>query len=118
LRDPLFLGACLLYAVNRWLLVPFAPGLPGFFRHHFNDVLLIPAALPLILTAYTWLGLRPKPGLPRPGEIVAHLALWSVICEWLGPMFLHMGTGDPWDVLAYSVGAVVAGFWWHLKRDL
>jgi hypothetical protein len=47
LRDRLFLTACAAYAVNRlWL----KHTLPGWFLHsYFNDLLLIPAALPLVL---------------------------------------------------------------------
>ena len=43
--DPLCMGACALYALNRFLIKPYVG--PGFFHSHFNDVLLIPAALPL-----------------------------------------------------------------------
>jgi hypothetical protein len=44
-RDGLFVLCCLLYAVNRWVVSPHAHS--AFLRGHFNDLLLIPCALPL-----------------------------------------------------------------------
>ncbi len=43
LRDPLFLIAVAGYVLNRWLLKPLVPS--PFLHGHFNDLLLIPAAL-------------------------------------------------------------------------
>ncbi|MEI7774736.1 MAG: hypothetical protein WCK17_08155 [Verrucomicrobiota bacterium] len=49
LADPLFLGAVMLYALNRWWWKPrFGDAFP-FLHDHFNDCLLIPVALPPLL---------------------------------------------------------------------
>jgi hypothetical protein len=45
--DPLFLVCCALYAVNRWLIKPHCHIV--FFHSWFNDILLIPCALPPLL---------------------------------------------------------------------
>lgn len=118
MADPLFLGACLLYALNRWVFLPLAPNAPAFFHHHFNDILLIPAALPPLLSLYALLGLRPDWAPPTALEIAAHLLLWAALCEWIGPTFLHRGTGDWLDVVAYAGGAVFAGLYWRWKREM
>ena len=47
LRDPLCIAACALYLLNRGGLREHIGGV--FLRGHFNDLLLIPAALPLVL---------------------------------------------------------------------
>jgi hypothetical protein len=117
LADPLFLGACLLYALNRWVLLPLAPHRPAFFRDHFNDLLLIPAALPPLLALYAALGLRRHWSPPRPLEVLTHLALWSLLCEWIGPYYLHKGTADFRDVMAYASGAFVALLYWSKVRS-
>lgn len=117
LRDPVFLVATGLYATNRWLLVPLLPRAPEFFRSHFNDVLLIPAALPVLLAIYTALGLRQGTAPATWRENLAHLALWSLILEWAGPRWLRMGTADPWDVVAYLAGALIAGAIWHRQSS-
>src|SRR5258705_66036 len=45
--DPLCIVCCLAYVVNRFLLKPHWHS--GFFHSYFNDALLIPCALPLVL---------------------------------------------------------------------
>ena len=114
-RDPLCLAACAAYAVNRWLLLPhFALG--PFMRGHFNDCLLIPAALPLVLWLQRRLGLRAHDGRPTGGEIFLHLAIWAFIAEGAGPFLTHRGTADWWDVVAYSTGAAACSVFWHRRE--
>jgi hypothetical protein len=57
--------------------------------------------------------LRKHDGPPTAGEIAFHLAVWSVLFEVIGPHWLRV-TGDALDVLAYVLGGVLAGIWWHL----
>jgi hypothetical protein len=115
LRDPLFLGCCALYAMNRFLIKPHLAG--GFFHYWFNDLLLIPCALPILLAVHRALGLREHDGPPTAAEIFSHLAGWAILVEVIGNRLLHRGTGDPLDVLAYVVGAFGATFWWHREKS-
>lgn len=111
LRDPMFLVAVGAYVVNRW---QFQPRLPSPFLHsHFNDLLLIPAALPVVLWLQRILGLRRHDRAPLWTEIMLHLGVWSLICEFIGPLWLHHGTADPLDVVAYASGGAVACLWWN-----
>lgn len=111
LADPLWLGACLLYAVNRgWWRQ--ASGLP-FFAGQFNDLLLIPCALPVLLWVQRCLGLRDHDRFPEPGEVALHLVVWSVIAEGIGPRLIPWAVGDLRDVAAYALGGLFAGLWWH-----
>lgn len=114
LRDPLFLFGCVAYCLNRWLIKPHLPS--GFLHSHFNDLLLIPCALPLILWLHRQLGLRSHDHPPTGLEIAFHLVFWSALFEWIGPKFVSHATADPWDVLAYLAGALLAGAWWHRER--
>jgi len=109
-RDGLFLVGLFCYILNRWGLKPVAHS--HFLSWHFNDLWLIPCALPLVLWVQHRLGWRGD-HLPTTAEIGGHLILWSVLFEWIGPGFLPYVTGDPMDVLCYWVGGVVAWFWWH-----
>jgi hypothetical protein len=110
-RDGLFLIACLLYAVNRWGIVPHTHS--AFLRGHFDDLLLIPCALPLLLLFQRKLGLRAHDGMPSLREVALYLAVWSLLFEVIGPHVMRGATGDPWDVVAYVVGGMAAVLWWH-----
>ncbi|MGE3310374.1 MAG: hypothetical protein AB7O66_10425 [Limisphaerales bacterium] len=109
--DPLCLAACALYALNRWVVLPRVEG--AFLHGQFNDLLLIPAALPWVLWAQRRLGLRRHDAPPTWSETGLHLAVWSLICEIMGPLGWHRGVADPWDVAAYVAGGIVAGVWWN-----
>ncbi len=112
-RDPLFLGCCFLYALNRWGLKPHSHS--KLLHGQFDDLLLIPCALPLALWAQRRLGLRTHDRFPQPDEIALHLAIWAVICELVGPLVLPV-TGDWKDVLAYAIGAGLAWGWWRRQE--
>jgi hypothetical protein len=86
-----------------------------FIRGHFNDLLLIPCAIPPLLLIQRLLRLRSHDEMPDAGEIIFCLSLWTILFEWIGPRFVPGTTADPWDALAYAVGAIIAFFWWHRR---
>jgi ubiquinone/menaquinone biosynthesis C-methylase UbiE len=107
--DPLFLLCCALYAANRWWIKPHCH--IAFFHNWFNDLLLIPCALPPVLLTQRWLGIRDHDSAPTFGEVAAHVVGWSILFELIGPYILPT-TGDPWDAVAYAVGGAAAyGLW-------
>lgn len=111
LRDRLFMLATAGYALNRWGLKPRFSS--PFLHGHFNDLLLIPAALPVVLWMQRLTGLRTHDQPPTWAEMALHLAVWSMICEYIGPFWLGLGTADMWDVVAYATGGFAACLWWH-----
>lgn len=111
LRDPVFLTALTGYALNRWLLKPLLPS--PFLHGHFADLLMMPAALPVVLWMQRSIGLRKNDLPPTWLEMSFHLVVWSLICEFIGPRWLHHGTADVWDVVAYGVGGLLACLWWN-----
>ncbi|HLH55253.1 MAG TPA: hypothetical protein VKY92_16740 [Verrucomicrobiae bacterium] len=113
LLDPLFLITCFLYALNRWALKPHIHS--AFLHDHFNDVLLIPCALPPLLFIQRWLNLRRHDLVPTWGEIGLYLVVWSILFEVVGPHIMPWTVGDPMDVVAYVAGGVLAGLWWHRR---
>jgi hypothetical protein len=113
-RDSLFLSTCTLYALNRWLLKPRVHS--AFLHDHFNDLLLIPCALPPLLLMQRWLKLRQDDQPPTAGEIALYLVVWSILFEVIGPHIMRWAVGDVWDAVAYVVGGVLAGLWWNRRR--
>ena len=114
LRDRLFLAGCVAYASNRWLLKPHLHN--EFLHSYFNDTLLISCALPPVLLAQRWSQLRSHDEVPRAGEIIFHVIVWSILFEWIGPHIMPHTTGDPWDAVAYGAGGLAAGVWWQRDR--
>ena len=118
--DPICLAAWSAYFLNRfWLAPQFGAQLP-FLREHFNDSLLIPAALPLLYWARFCVGLREENSPPNWREVLLWCAGWSLIFEWFGPRYLHYSVGDWGDVAAYFIGGIIAAAWWNRgdKREL
>lgn len=110
--DTLFWIGCLAYGLNRWVFKTLTPN--PFIHSHFADLWLVPCVLPLIVGLHQRLGWR-EAGAPRWLEIIAHLALWSVLFEWVGPHLFPRATGDPWDVACYAAGGLVAWAWWNWR---
>jgi hypothetical protein len=108
----MFVTACVLYALNRWLVKPHIHS--PFLRGQFSDCLLIPCALPLVLWLQLRLNLRIHDEFPSLGEICFHLIVWSVLCEVIGPHLIRV-TGDVRDVAAYCVGGLIARLWWRAR---
>jgi len=114
-RDPLCILGCAAYALNRWGVKPLSAD--GFLHSYFNDLWLIPCALPLLLWLQRRVGLRRHDGMPTGSEILGALAVWSVLFEALGPRWMPV-TGDPLDVVAYGVGGLAAWLWWRRIHEL
>ncbi len=114
LLDPLCLVGCVAYITNRWLLKPHIHS--AFLHGYFNDLFLIPCALPPVLWLHRRLGLRKNDDPPQTSEVLFHLAVWSVLFEWIGPRLMRHVTGDPLDVVAYAAGALFALGYWKVCR--
>lgn len=104
-----------MYALNRWAVKPLVA--IAFFHNWFQDILLIPCALPPLLWLESYLGLRPAQEGPRWREIAFHLAIWSVLFEAAGPLIFKHSVGDWRDVLAYVGGGLLAGWWWNARNS-
>lgn len=116
--DPICLAAWAAYFLNRSLLAPqFGAQLP-FLREHFNDSLLIPAALSLLYWARFRAGLRADNAPPSWRDVLLWCAGWSLFFEWLGPRVFRYSVGDWGDVAAYFIGGGIAALWWNWPRKI
>lgn len=88
----------------------------AFMRFHFNDLLLMPCALPVLLWLQRGLRLRTTDDPPSWNEITLYTVFWSILFEVIGPHLLRRATGDPWDVLVYFIGGIGAGLWWNRHK--
>lgn len=112
--DPVFLIAVALYALNQFWWKP-AFG-SAWLVNWFDDGLLIPCALPVLLRIHRSVGWRGHDLPPGWAEIALHLGVWAVVCEGVGPWLVRNAVGDPLDVLAYVIGGLVAGLIWRRRR--
>ena len=115
LRDEIFLSSVGLYAINRWMIKPHLPTGEIFLRGYFNDLLVIPCALPPLLFIHRLLGLRHTDAPPQAGEIALHLAVWSLFFELLAPLLVVRARGDLWDVVAYATGGMMTWLLWNRR---
>ena len=113
LRDRLFLTSVALYALNRWVVKPRLSPAETFLRGHFNDLLVIPCALPPLLLFHRLLRLRKTDAPPQGGEIALHLLIWSLFFEVLAPLFVPSARADAWDVVAYCAGGLASWAIWN-----
>ena len=114
LFDPLFLVCVGLYFFNRFVIRPNCN--VQFFHAWLNDLICIPFWVPIMLAGMRLTRLRRHDGLPTVFEIVVPLVIWSWLFEIYLPNLATEKTpyySDPWDIVAYSIGALLAGCFWH-----
>jgi hypothetical protein len=116
LADPVCITSLILYTINRYVLKPHHIG--GWFTHgYLNDVLCLPLFVPMILYFQHIIGLRKGFEYPHVWEILQNFAAFTVIFQAVIPRFpkTFISAGDPYDIIAYLVGGVIAGFYWHRR---
>lgn len=69
----------------------------------------------MVLWVQRKLRLRVSDLPPDWREVLLHLAIWSVAAEVIGPCLFSRATGDIWDVVAYTAGAIVAWAFWSIR---
>ena len=114
LLDPLFLACVGLYFLNRLVIKPNCN--VRFFHAWLNDLICIPFWVPIMLTGMRLLQMRRHDNPPTVAEISIPLILWS----WLFEIYLpNLATtsppyyADPWDIVAYTAGAICAWLYWN-----
>jgi hypothetical protein len=115
LADPACIVCLILYPINRYLLKPHHIG--GWFTHgYLNDVMCLPLFVPMILYAQHIIGLRKGAAYPRVWEIFQNFVVFTIVFQGITPRLPRIFTsaGDPWDILAYAAGGIVAGFYWSI----
>ena len=118
IADPVCIMSLLLYALNRFYLKPHHIG--GWFTHgYLNDVLCLPLFLPMILRVQRLLGIRRHDDFPHVWELFQHWVIFSVVFEVILPRLpgTFDTTADPWDVVAYLAGAIVALCFWRCYKS-
>ena len=115
IADPACIASLILYTVNRYFLKPHHIG--GWFTHgYLNDVLCLPLFVPIILNAQHLVGLRRHFGFPHPWEIFQNWVVFTIVFQVVIPRFpkTFIAAGDPYDILAYLTGGIIAGFYWSI----
>jgi hypothetical protein len=118
LADPCCVFSLVIYPINRFYLKPHHIG--GWFTHgYLNDVLCLPMFVPMILYAQHLLGLRPHRRFPNFWEILQNLIVFTIVFQVITPSFPKTFTsaGDRLDIIAYTAGGIVAGWYWRLKSQ-
>ena len=115
LADPVCITSLILYVINRYVLKPHHIG--GWFTHgYLNDVLCLPLFIPMILYAQHLIGLRRHAEFPRKWEILQNWAAFTFVFQVVIPRYpkTFIAAGDPYDILAYLAGGIIAGAYWSI----
>lgn len=115
IRDYFFLISLIIYGLN-YVSIKFGIYTNYFMQCYFNDIFLVPVALPVVLYIVKLLKYRGS-YYPTLSEILTCLIIWSVFFEYIGPKYLNKGIADVYDVIAYFIGAVVSFIVWRIKVD-
>ena len=122
LLDPLFLISTALFLLNKLLLRPHLDN--AFLSGHLNDCICIPLWVPVLVALMRVTGLRRHDRPPEAHEILIPLLVWSWVFEVVlpqTPLFAGIATADPFDVVSYTAGAIVAALgwrWWYRVRPV
>lgn len=119
LRDPLFVICFLVYGLHRWLAA--CDLSTPLLRGYLNDLICIPFWVPIMVWIIRKLGLREHDAPPNSIEVVTPLLIICVLFEVVIPAQRAWPVptiADPYDILAYCVGALAAVvFWkWHYRQ--
>ena len=115
LADPLCIASLCIYTINRYVLKPHHIG--SWFTHgYLNDVLCLPLFVPIPLYIQHIIGLRTHAAYPRPWEIFQSWAAFTLVFQVVIPRYpkMFITAGDPWDILAYFTGGIIAGVYWSI----
>jgi hypothetical protein len=118
-RDPIFIVCLILYFINLFIVEPLTINYFTLFNDYFNDFICIPFWLPPTLWLNRKLKIRQHDLYPTTLEIVLHLVTWSCLFEWICPLFPEIfphTTGDNWDIIAYTLGSIVAYLLWNYNH--
>ena len=112
LLDPLFLACVGLCFLNRLVIKPNCN--IHFFHAWLNDLICIPFWVPIMLAGMRLFRLRRHDNPPTVAEIGIPLILWSWWFEIYLPNLVTTPRhyADPWDIVAYSIGAAFAWLFW------
>lgn len=76
--------------------------LPFFFRNYFNDLLILPIVLWVVLAFLR--EIKGKDAAISGGVAIALATYYSLFFEWYLPQFHPRYTGDMYDVFCYFLG--------------
>jgi hypothetical protein len=116
-KEPVFVVSALAYWSNFILLRYFSVH-NHFLKFYFDDVLLVPCALPVILFFVAAFGFRDLRRPPTLSEIITCLIIWSIAFEIVGPAIMAKGTADILDIVAYWFGAGVSWILWNYRNSI
>jgi hypothetical protein len=114
LKDPLFLTCFAVYWVHRGAAA--CDWSTPLLRGYLNDVICAPFWVPILVWAIKKARLRRHDDPPNAVEIVIPVLIWTVLFEVVLPAQQTWNiptVADPYDVLAYWLGALLAVFFWR-----
>jgi len=102
-------GLLLIIFAMHQLLIALHIHIP-FADAYLDDLLVFPILLPAIGWMRKKQGWSDRVTLPTI-HIILSVVIYSLWFEVIAPNVFHWGTSDPWDVVAYTMGAIAVWAW-------
>lgn len=106
IKNPLFLISCLLFWVNQLLEKQFEIFIP-WVHAYLDDLLVKPVVLGITLQVFRWIHPQKDQFIFTKVQILVGWLYFSFLFEFLLPKWSDLYTADPWDILAYGIGAIL-----------
>jgi len=115
LRNRWFLIFCAFYLLNRGLVQPCISVSYPWIANCLRDVLVVPCLTTVVLSAFRMVGFKSTYNHPTAFELAIGWVFFSVLLEFVLPIIFGLGVSDPFDVLWYATGTVLAMLVWRPK---
>lgn len=106
LKNPYFIGCCLLLWANQFLKRKVGIFVP-FVHAYLDDLLAMPVVLGISFQAFRWIFPLKERFVFTKTQIFVAVAYFSFLFEFLLPTLSPIYTRDFWDVVCYGIGAVL-----------
>ena len=106
LKNPFFLTACLLFWINQYLEKVKGVFIP-YVHAYLDDLLAMPVVLGISLQVFQWIHPLKAGFRFTKVQVMVGWLYFCLLFEVLLPKWSDQYVADPWDALAYGIGAVI-----------
>lgn len=105
-KNPFFFVPCIIFWTNQYLEKSHQVFIP-FVHAYLDDLMAMPVVLGITLQVFRWMHPLKNTFAFTKSQVVVGLLYFSFLFEFALPQWSSDYTGDIWDVVFYSIGALI-----------